>query len=70
MGRFSRAELEQAFEHYSAVVDTCSETGDWRPFADLFTEAGLDYVSCSPFRVPVARLEAARASAEGPSDSA
>src|SRR6201995_5591984 len=27
----------------------------------FFHEAGLDYVSCSPFRVPVARLEAGRA---------
>jgi hypothetical protein len=38
MGRFSRAEIEQALEHYTAVVETCSETGDWSPFADLFTE--------------------------------
>ena len=28
---------------------------------DLFYDAGLDYVSCSPFRVPVARLAAAQA---------
>ena len=28
---------------------------------DFFNEIGLDYVSASPFRVPVARLEAARA---------
>jgi pyruvate,orthophosphate dikinase len=27
----------------------------------LFYEAGLDYVSCSPFRVPIARLAAAQA---------
>jgi pyruvate,orthophosphate dikinase len=27
----------------------------------FFHETGLDYVSCSPFRVPVARLEAGRA---------
>jgi len=27
----------------------------------FFHEAGLDYVSCSPFRVPVARLAAAQA---------
>jgi pyruvate,orthophosphate dikinase len=27
----------------------------------FFAEAGLDYVSCSPFRVPVARLESSRA---------
>jgi pyruvate,orthophosphate dikinase len=27
----------------------------------MFYDAGLDYVSCSPFRVPVARLAAAQA---------
>ena len=33
-----------------------------RPRVDhLFYEAGLDYVSCSPYRVPVARLAAAQA---------
>jgi len=32
----------------------------------FFHEVGLDYVSCSPFRVPVARLEAGRAAIEGP----
>ena len=30
----------------------------------FFHEVGLDYVSCSPFRVPVARLEAGRAAVE------
>ncbi len=34
----TRAELEQAFAHYTAVVEECSRSGDWRPFADLFTE--------------------------------
>jgi pyruvate,orthophosphate dikinase len=29
----------------------------------FFHEVGLDYVSCSPFRIPVARLEAGRAAA-------
>jgi hypothetical protein len=38
MARFSREELQQGLAHYESVVDTCSETGDWRPFADLFTE--------------------------------
>ena len=28
-------------------------------------EAGLDYVSCSPFRVPIARLAAAQAAVRG-----
>ena len=31
----------------------------------FFHEVGLDYVSCSPFRVPVARLEAGRAALDG-----
>ena len=31
---------------------------------EFFHRVGLDYVSCSPFRVPVARLEAGRASLE------
>jgi len=43
VGRFSRAELEQAFKHYTAVVDECSSSGDWRPFADLFTE-DVEYI--------------------------
>lgn len=37
----------------------------------FFHEVGLDYVSCSPFRIPVARLEAGRAVAlsDGSGDS-
>lgn len=38
MGRFSRSELEQALENYSAKVDRIAESGDWSAFADLFTE--------------------------------
>jgi pyruvate,orthophosphate dikinase len=39
----------------------CGEHGgDPRSIA-FFAEVGLDYVSCSPFRVPVARLAAAQA---------
>jgi hypothetical protein len=34
----------------------------------FFHAAGLDYVSCSPFRVPVARLEAGRAALPGHGD--
>ena len=32
-----------------------------RTFTDVTVEAGVDYVSCSPFRVPVARLAVAQA---------
>jgi pyruvate,orthophosphate dikinase len=39
----------------------CGEHGGDPDSVHFFHEAGLDYVSCSPFRVPVARLEAGRA---------
>jgi pyruvate,orthophosphate dikinase len=39
----------------------CGEHGGDPTSVWFFHEAGLDYVSCSPFRVPVARLEAGRA---------
>jgi pyruvate,orthophosphate dikinase len=42
-------------------VGVCGEHGGDAPSIDLFEDAGLDYVSCSPFRVPIARLAAARA---------
>jgi hypothetical protein len=38
MGKHSRAELEEALARYNAVVDVCSSSRDWSPFADLFTE--------------------------------
>ncbi len=39
----------------------CGEHGGEPRSIAFFDRAGLDYVSCSPFRVPVARLSAARA---------
>ena len=39
----------------------CGEHGGDPESIHFFADAGLDYVSCSPFRVPVARLEAGRA---------
>jgi pyruvate, orthophosphate dikinase len=49
----------------------CGEHGGDPESVHFFHEVGLDYVSCSPFRVPVARLEAGRASVQegGGSDS-
>jgi len=41
MGKFTRAEIEQAVGHYTTVAEGCSSSGDWRPFADLFTEDGV-----------------------------
>lgn len=43
-------------------LGVCGEHGGDPDSIHFFAEVGLDYVSCSPFRVPVARLEAGRAS--------
>ena len=42
-------------------IGVCGEHGGDPASIDFFARAGLDYVSCSPFRVPVARLAAAHA---------
>jgi pyruvate,orthophosphate dikinase len=42
-------------------LGVCGEHGGDPASIHFFEEVGLDYVSCSPFRVPVARLEAGRA---------
>ncbi len=51
-GRRVRPDLE---------IGICGEHGGDPQSVAFFHEAGLDYVSCSPFRVPVARLAAAQA---------
>jgi len=42
-------------------IGVCGEHGGDPESIALFYDAGLDYVSCSPFRVPIARLAAAQA---------
>jgi pyruvate,orthophosphate dikinase len=42
-------------------LGVCGEHGGDPESIDFFYRAGLDYVSCSPFRVPIARLAAAQA---------
>jgi pyruvate, orthophosphate dikinase len=51
-GRLRRADLK---------VGICGEHGGEPQSVEFFHETGLDYVSCSPYRVPVARLSAAHA---------
>ncbi|MGA5710467.1 pyruvate, phosphate dikinase [Streptomyces cellulosae] len=46
-------------------IGVCGEHGGDPDSVHFFHGAGLDYVSCSPFRVPVARLEAGRAALHG-----
>ena len=45
-------------------LGVCGEHGGDPLSIHFFHNVGLDYVSCSPFRVPVARLEAGRAAVE------
>ncbi|MFE2580563.1 pyruvate, phosphate dikinase [Streptomyces sp. NPDC059378] len=61
-GRATRPDLK---------IGVCGEHGGDPESVHFFHAAGLDYVSCSPFRVPVARLEAGRAALPetGTSDS-
>ncbi|MEU3344297.1 pyruvate, phosphate dikinase [Streptomyces sp. NPDC006700] len=54
-GRATRPDLK---------LGVCGEHGGDPESVHFFHEVGLDYVSCSPFRIPVARLEAGRASVE------
>ncbi len=47
-------------------LGVCGEHGGDPESIDFFYRAGLDYVSCSPFRVPIARLAAAQAVINNP----
>ncbi|WP_292029266.1 pyruvate, phosphate dikinase [Brevundimonas sp. UBA2416] len=47
-------------------LGVCGEHGGDPASVDFFHRAGLDYVSCSPFRVPIARLAAAQAAIDNP----
>ncbi|MDP9075062.1 MAG: pyruvate, phosphate dikinase, partial [Actinomycetota bacterium] len=51
-GRSARPDLK---------LGVCGEHGGDLASIDLFYEVGLDYVSCSPYRIPIARLAAAQA---------
>jgi len=44
----------------------CGEHGGEKSSIEFCYKAGLDYVSCSPFRVPIARLAAAQATIRNP----
>lgn len=51
-GRETRPDIE---------LGICGEHGGDPKSIELFESVGLDYVSCSPLRVPIARLAAAQA---------
>ena len=47
-------------------LGVCGEHGGEASSVQFFHNVGLDYVSCSPFRVPIARLAAAQAAIRNP----
>jgi pyruvate,orthophosphate dikinase len=59
-GRATKPELK---------VGICGEHGGDPASIRFCHEVGLDYVSCSPFRVPIARLSAAQAALRVVGDS-
>jgi pyruvate,orthophosphate dikinase len=52
--------------HPGLKLGICGEHGGDPESVEFFHRAGLDYVSCSPFRVPIARIAAAQAAIEYP----
>ncbi len=57
LGRSVKPDLE---------LGVCGEHGGDPASVEFFHRTGLDYVSCSPFRVPIARLSAAQAAIKEP----
>jgi pyruvate,orthophosphate dikinase len=56
-GRRERPDIE---------LGVCGEHGGDPESIRFFHDAGLDYVSCSPFRLPIARVAAAQAAIAAP----
>lgn len=62
VGRLVQIAAEEGRKQRPGInLGVCGEHGGDPDSIKFFESVGLDYVSCSPFRVPVARLEAARA---------
>jgi pyruvate,orthophosphate dikinase len=62
VGELIRIAVEQGRAHNPTLkLGVCGEHGGDPTSIEVFARAGIDYVSCSPFRVPVARLAAAQA---------
>jgi pyruvate,orthophosphate dikinase len=65
VGELVRIAAEKGRAHRPGLkLGVCGEHGGDPDSVHFFEEVGLDYVSCSPFRVPVARLEAGRSVTE------
>jgi pyruvate,orthophosphate dikinase len=70
VGRLMRIAVEEGrATRPDLKLGICGEHGGDPDSVHFCHDIGLDYVSCSPFRVPVARLEAARAALTSPTGS-
>ncbi|MFD8003940.1 pyruvate, phosphate dikinase [Streptomyces mirabilis] len=71
VGRLVRIAVEEGrATNPTLKIGVCGEHGGDPDSIHFFHDTGLDYVSCSPFRVPVARLEAGRAALANRADGA
>jgi len=62
VGELVRIAIEKGRQAKPGIkLGVCGEHGGDPDSIHFFHEVGLDYVSCSPFRVPIARLAAAQA---------
>jgi pyruvate,orthophosphate dikinase len=65
VGELVRIAAEKGRSHRPGLkLGICGEHGGDPDSVHFFDRVGLDYVSCSPFRVPIARLEAGRSVAQ------
>jgi pyruvate,orthophosphate dikinase len=66
VGEIMRIATERARSHSPSIsIGLCGEHGGDPASVQFCEESGFDYVSCSPFRVPIARLAAAQATIRG-----
>jgi pyruvate,orthophosphate dikinase len=71
VGELVRIAAEKGRSRRPALkLGICGEHGGDPDSVHFFDQVGLDYVSCSPFRVPVARLEAGRSVISGEGSNA
>ncbi len=69
VGRLMETAISAArHEKPSLDIGICGEHGGEPRSIQIFHDIGLSYVSCSPYRVPVARLAAAQAAITGKTD--
>jgi hypothetical protein len=43
MAKFTRSEIEQAFQHFQEAADRSAKSGDWREWSECFTEDAKYY---------------------------